>query len=724
MNVHEICVFCKYRGESACSDKQHRLLFRPDNVDATFSYYNAQPFDLPVDEVTKNRITDCVHRFDGVVRFQDETYGLAGIILLLESILEVNTAHYQSLITTGQNPPTAVQIRPDYPVRPPQQTASFNNSLVSTSSAQQPQRQPCPACIYLATNCPWNCQLAQYFGSIFQENFRDEFRSLFARTSLVNNPSQKKLKPVEKKQIRDNTIGFDFAILNRCHIYGTTGIMLSLVRRLLAVNSDIDNLEGVNHLRQLVLQHGQHHQQEPPEYPAPTNLNTGRPPQQQHRRQLQLGVAKRSLEQGESQISQQRPRLPRPPYKQAGPRPRLPRPPYQRAGPRPRLPRPPYQRAGAGPRPQPEIPLLDPALPQPRLQQPVRFPYHPAAFQQPYPPAAFQQPYPPAAFQQPYPPAAFQQPYPPAAFQQPYPPAAFQQPYPPAAFQQPSYHVQMQGYEAGPLLQSQLPAMPSQSDQLLAGINSSSTATSSQSQFQSQQQHYFSTVSSSSAAVVGQPDPHHQPPPLEEVQNAYWEEEQIKFSQRLQPMQGYQARKLLQSQLPAMPSQSEQLLAGINSSSTATSSQSQFQSQSQSQQQHYFSTVSSSSAAVVGQPDPHHQPPPLEEVQNAYWEEEQIKFSQRLQPMQGYQARPLLQSQLPAMPSQSEQLLAGINSSSSATSSQSQQQLAGSSSSAAVVGHPHQHHHAPADPCEFATMQLPDNEITDEAQKQLNQGPQ
>ncbi|KAI3938628.1 hypothetical protein MKW98_016133 [Papaver atlanticum] len=534
MKVHEICVFCKYRGESACSRGTHHLLFRLDNVSATFSHYNAQSFNQPVNDETKNRITDGVIRLENIVRYQDETYGLAGIILLLESILDINTAHYESLIITGQNPPTAVQIRPDYPVRPPQQTASFNNSFVSTSSAQQPQRQPCPACIYLARNCPWNCQLAQYFESMFRQDFRDVCRSLFARTSLVyNNTSQKKLKQAEMKQIGDNTRGFEVAILRICPIYGTMGIMLSLVRRLLVVNSDIDNLEGVNRSRQF-------HQQVPPQYPAPTNLNTGGPPQQQQQRQLQLGVAKRSLEQGESQIRQQRQRLPEPPNQ-------------------------PHQAAGAWP----------------RLQKA----------------------------------------------------APFQQTYPPPAFQQPPYHVQMQGHQTRPLPRSQQSAVPSQFQPLFAGINSSSSASSSQSQLQSHRHHYLSTVSSSSAAVVGQPDPHHQPPlaTLDEVQNTYWDEEQIKLNQRLQPYQ----------------------------------------------------------------------------VQ-----------------MQGHQTRPLLLSQPPAVPSQSQQLLAGINSSSSATSSQSQQQLAGSSSSAAVVGQPHQHHHAPADPYEFATVQLPDNENTDEAQKQLNQGPQ
>ncbi|RZC81965.1 hypothetical protein C5167_044524 [Papaver somniferum] len=351
MKLHEICVFCEYRGEPACSRDTHHRLFRLDNVGATFSCYNAQPFNLPVDKETENRITDGVHRFETIVRFQDETYGLAGIILLLESILDVNTAHYQSLVITGQNPPTAVHVRPDYPVRPPQQTASFDNSFVSTSSAQQPQHQPCPACIYLARNCPWNCQLAQYFESLFQrhlrnvQDFRDVCRSLFTRTSLVyNNTSQKKLKQAERKQIGDNTRGFEVRILNSCRIYGTTGIMLSLVRRLLAVNSDIDNLEGVNRWRQLVLQRGQHHQQVPPQYPAPTNLNMGGPRQQQHQRQLQLGVTKRSLEQGESQMRQQRQRLPGP----ANPS---------------------HQAAGAWS----------------RLRKP-------APFLQPYPPAAFQQP--------------------------------------------------------------------------------------------------------------------------------------------------------------------------------------------------------------------------------------------------------------------------------------------------------------------------------------------
>ncbi|XP_026399594.1 basic-leucine zipper transcription factor A-like [Papaver somniferum] len=541
MHVHQICVFCKYRGESAClqrSDERHHRLFRPDDVGATFRYYNAQPFNLPVSKETKNRIQVIVNRFQNIVGFRDEIYGLAGIILLLEFILAVNTAHYESLIRNyGPNPPTAVHIRPDYPVRPPQQNASFNYSFVSISSAQQPQRQPCPACIYLARICPENCQLGQYFESLFREDlrnvedFRNVCRSLFTRPSLVyNNTSQQKLKSSEVKHIGDNTRRFDNEILKSCLMYGTTGIMLSLVRRLLEVNSNIDN-----HWRQLVLQHGQHHQQVPRQYPSapvvgqpqyPANLNTGGQPQQQQQRQLQLGVAKRSLEQGESQMRIQRQRLQGPPNQ-------------------------PLQTYGA----------------PPRLQKP-------APFQQPYPPAAFQQPPYRVRMQvhQTRPAPRSQLSAVPSQFQplfagmnssssassshsqlqshqhhyhssissssaalvgQPHPQhRAPQDPYDFSTIRFtgdgensgwdteqeqlhqrfPPYRIQRQGYQIRPVLQSQPQAVPSQSQPVFAGNNSSS-ASSSQSQLQSHQHHYVSTSSSSSAALVGQPHPQHQAPP-------------------------------------------------------------------------------------------------------------------------------------------------------------------------------------------------------------------
>ncbi|KAI3907216.1 hypothetical protein MKW92_023275 [Papaver armeniacum] len=360
----------------------------------------------------------------------------------------------------GLYPPAAEHIRPDYQVRPRQQTPSFSNSLVSSTSAQQSQRTPsfsnslvstsaqqsqqtpsfsnslvstsaqqsqhqrCTACIYLARNCSVSCWFAQFIPQDFWGDFETVCRTQFERRNLAykTRTSRQELTGDEIIQIRATTTLFEREIRARsCPDYGSTGIVISLVNRLLAVNTSIDFLEEISadRVQQLV---EQYHSRQVPRYPAPTNVNTGGPGQQQQ--QFQRGVAKRSLEQGGPPIPQQRPRLPGPP-----------------------------------------IPLQPP-----RLQQQAQFVllHHPTPFQQPYPPAAFQQP---------------------------------------------SYHVQMQGYHGLPLLQSQLPAMPSQSEQLLAGINSSSTATSSQSLFQSQQQHYVSTGSSSSAAVVGQPDPHHQEPP-------------------------------------------------------------------------------------------------------------------------------------------------------------------------------------------------------------------
>ncbi|KAI3901468.1 hypothetical protein MKW92_016270, partial [Papaver armeniacum] len=223
--------------------------------------------------------------------------------------------------------------------------------------------------------------------------------------------------------------------------YGATGIVISLVFLLRAVNTCLDFLEEISddRVQQLV---EQYHSPQVPLYPAPSNGG-----QQQQQQQFQRGVAKRSLEQGRPPIPQQRPQQ----------QPRLQGPSNQPAGPCPR----PYQRAGPWPQlQQPEIPLLEPALPQPRLQQPVRFPHHPTPFQQPYPPAPFQQP---------------------------------------------PYQVQMQEYQTRPLPQSQESAVSSQFQHLFAGTNSSSSATSSQSQFQSQQQLYFSFDGSSSATVVGQP---------------------------------------------------------------------------------------------------------------------------------------------------------------------------------------------------------------------------
>ncbi|KAI3901471.1 hypothetical protein MKW92_016273, partial [Papaver armeniacum] len=160
------------------------------------------------------------------------------------------------------------------------------------------------------------------------------------------------------------------------------------------------------------------------------------------------------------------------------------------------------------------------------------------------------------------------------------------------------------------------------------------------------------------------------------------------------PMQGHQTRPLPQSQQSAVPFQFQPLLAGINSSSSASSSQSQLQSH----QHHSFSTGSFSSAAVVG----HHQAPPdphdfstiqfTGDGENSGWDTDQERLKQRYQRyqlrMQGHQSQPA------AVPSQS----------------QSQQQLTSSSSSAAVVEQP--------------IIQLRDDENTDEAQKQLNQGRQ
>ncbi|RZC81966.1 hypothetical protein C5167_044525 [Papaver somniferum] len=615
MDIHQLCIVCKYwrispwaQPQPGCLHERHHRLFRADDIVATFMYYNTGPSSvLPnTDYFNRIRVRDSTRRFEAAIRSHDDVYGITGIIILLESILYVNSvlrdvqmfyARYYGLY-----PPAAVPIRQDYPERPRQQTPSFSNSLVSSTSAQHSQRTPsfsnslvstsahqsqqttrfsnslvssnsaqqsqhqrCTACIYLARNCPVDCWFAEFFQEDFWGDFEAVCHTKFERTYLAYNSRTRRqeLTGDEITQIRATTTLFEREIRARsCPDYGATGIVITLVRRLLAVNASIDFLEEISadRVQQLV---EQYHSRQVPRYPAPTNVNTGGPGQQQH---FQRGVAKRTLEQGGPPIPQQRPRLPGPP-----------------------------------------IPLQPP-----RLQQPAQFVllHHPTPFQQPSPPAAFQQP---------------------------------------------SYDVQMQGYQARPLPQSQEPAMPSQSEQLLAGINSSSTATSSQSQFQSQQHHYFSSGISSSAAAVGQPHPHHQEPPdpyglatiqfSDDEKDTYWgkeqkrlAEEQKQLYQGLPPyqvqMQGYETPPVSQSQEPAVPSQSQHLFTGTNSSSTATSSQSQFQSQ----QQHYLSSGISSSAAAVGQPHPHHQEPPdpyglatiqfSDDEKDTYWGKEQKQLKE------------------------------------------------------------------------------------------------
>ncbi|KAI3938629.1 hypothetical protein MKW98_016134 [Papaver atlanticum] len=596
MDTHKLCIVCKYwriypwtQPQPGFSHEQHHRMFRADDIGATVRYYSTIPFYVPpnTDMNYRRRVRDSTRRFEDVIRSHDDVYGITGIIILLESLYYVNSTRQEGLMIGAlyYGLPAAEHIRLDYPVRPRQQTPSFSNSLVSSTSAQQSQQTPsfnnslvsssaqqshqtpsfsnslvstgaqqsqhqrCTACIYLARNCSVNCWFAQFFQPNFSGDFEAVCRTQFERRNLAYNTrtSRQELTSAEITQIQVTTRLFEHIIRTvSCPDYGATGIVISLVILLRAVNTGLDFLEEISddRVQQLV---EQYHSPQVPRYPAPSNVNTGG--QQQQHQQFQRG-AKRSLEQGGPQIHQQRPRLQGPSNQPAGPCPR----PYQRAGPCPR----PYQRAGPCPRlQQPEIPLLEPALPQPRLQQPVRFPHHPTPFQQPYPPAAFQQP---------------------------------------------PYQVQMQGYQTRPLPQSQESAVPSQFQHLFAGTNSSSSATSSQSQFQSQQQHYFSTGNSSSAAVVGQPDTHHQVPLAtiqfsDDEQDTYWGEEEKQLNQGLPPyqvqMEGHQTRPLPQSQEPAAPCHSWQLYSGINSLSGTSS---------QSQQQLYFSFDGSSSAAVVGQP--------------------------------------------------------------------------------------------------------------------------
>ncbi|RZC81967.1 hypothetical protein C5167_044545 [Papaver somniferum] len=475
MDTHQLCLVCKYwriypwtQPQPGFSHEQHHRMFRADDIGATVRYYSTIPFYVPpnTDMNYRRRVRDSTRRFEDVIRSHDDVYGITGIIILLESLYYVNSARQEGLMIGAlyYGLPAAEHIRLDYPVRPRQQTPSFSNSLVSSTSAQQSQQTPsfsnslvstsaqqsqhqrCTACIYLARNCSVSCWFAQFFQPNFSGDFEAVCRSQFERRNLAYNTrtSRQELTSAEITQIQATTRLFEHRIRTVSFPdYGATGIVISLVILLRAVNTCVDFLEDISddRVQQLV---EQYHSPQVPRYPAPSNVNTGS--QQQQYQQFYRG-AKRLLEQGGPQIHQQRPQQ----------RPRLQGPSNQPAGPCPR----PYQRAGPWPQlQQPEIPLLEPALPQPRLQQPVRFPHHPTPFQQPYSPAAFQQP---------------------------------------------PYQVQMQGFQTRPLPQSQESAVPSQFQHLFAGTNSSSSAISSQSQFQSQQQHYFSTGNSSSAAVVGQP---------------------------------------------------------------------------------------------------------------------------------------------------------------------------------------------------------------------------
>ncbi|KAI3857811.1 hypothetical protein MKX03_033939 [Papaver bracteatum] len=531
MDTHQLCIVCKYwriypwsQPQPGFPHEQHHRMFRADDIGAAVRHYSTIPFYVPpnTDMNYRRRVRDSTRRFVDVIRSHDDVYGITGIIILLESLYYANSARQEGLMIGAlyYRLPAAEHIRLDYPVRPRQQTPSFSNSLVSSTSAQQSQQTPsfnnslvstsaqqsqqtpsfsnslvstgaqksqhqrCTACIYRGRNCSVDCWFAQFFQPNFSGDFEAVCRTQFERRNLAYNTrtSRQELTGDEITQIRAATTLFEREIrASSFPDYGVTGIVISLVILLFAVNTCLDFLEEISDDRVQQLAE-QYHSPQVPRYPAPSNVNTGG--QQQQHQQFQRG-AKRSLE----QRPQQRPRLQGPSYQRAGPWPQLQQPEI--------------------PLLEPEIPLLEPALPQPRLQQPVGFPHNPTAFQQPYPPAAFQQP-----------------------------------PYP--------------GYQTRPLPQSQESAVPSQFQHLFVGTNSSSSATSSQSQFQSQQQHYFSTGNSSSAAVVGQPDTHHQAP-LATVQ----------FS-------GPQTRPLPQSQEPAAPCHPWQLYSGTNSLS-GTSSQSQQQ---------------------------------------------------------------------------------------------------------------------------------------------------